>query len=54
MRAIGRTKPKGVVKAKGTRCLRGDLPSGGATPALCVDLVSCRAARAYTLGPERW
>ena len=24
MRAIGRTKPKGVVKAKGTRCPRGD------------------------------
>ena len=25
MRVIGLTKPKGVVKAKGTCCLRGDL-----------------------------
>ena len=24
MRVIGPTKPKGVVKAKGTQCLRGD------------------------------
>ena len=31
MRAIGRTKPKGVVKAKGTQCLRDD-PFRGRSP----------------------
>ena len=53
MQAIGRTKPKGVVKAKGTLVSEGRSRKGAA-PALCIDLVSCRAARAYTLGPERW
>ena len=53
VRAIGRTKPKGAVKAKGTLVPEGR-SLAGAAPALCLDLASCRAARAYTLGPERW
>ena len=56
-RANGCTKPRGAVKAKGTSGVRGTIllfAGGGAVPALCIDLASCRAARAYPLGPERW
>ena len=53
MRVVEFTKLKGAVKAKGTWYLRGD-PVTGAAPALRIDLVSCGAARACTLGPERW
>ena len=55
-RVTGRTKPKGAVKAKAARQPRDD-PSAsveGAVPALPVDLASWGAARARTLGPERW
>ena len=52
-RAIGRTKPKCAVKAKDALASEGRSLTGAA-PALGIDLASCRAARAYTLGPERW
>ena len=51
-RVIESTKLMGAVKAKGPRGLRGD--PQGAAPSLRVDLASCGAERAHTLGPERW
>ena len=47
------TKPKGAVKAKAAQQLRDDTVMV-AIPALPIDLASWGAARAYTLGPERW
>ena len=41
------------LKQRTSLCLRND-PLWGAIPALPFDLVSGGAARAYTLGPERW
>ena len=52
MRVIELSKLKGAVKAKAA-CSLGVITLC-ATPALRVDLASCGAARAYTLGPERW
>ena len=51
-RVIESTKLMGAVKAKGSLSLRGD--PQGAAPSLRIDLASCGAERAHTLGPERW
>ena len=50
------SKPSGVVKAKADIAQLRDDPAlvAGAIPALRIDLVSCGAARAHALGPERW
>lgn len=45
-----RSESKGYLVAQG-RSARKDR---GAVLALRIDLVSCGAARAHTLGPERW
>ena len=47
VRVVGCPKPKGAVKANLGMTFR-------AIPALRFDRVSFGAARAYTLGPERW